>query len=787
MHGSTHTKLLIAIPSDKMIFVKGILIYFYAFGLNILSAQYAVLTNGIFAPQFQNPVDLIINPDEISDPLNIGFDFNFFGNTYSQFSISSNGFISFQMAGESGTMPQIIPDPANPNNLIALGWSAFLPDYIQISYETIGTAPYRSLHVNYFIEDYDQPPPCASGYVLSGQIILYEGTNIIELHTDFWDGGDCSMPATQGIENEDGTTAFFVSGRNNVLWTTSETLVRFVPEDYTDLSVIALDPVLCEGLRNIRVQVQNVGLTTVDTFYMDWIWDGVPQDSVNVYTSLPPNSVTEVVLGQKTLVSGTSYPLEAWAYNPENEPDHFTLNDTISGTVKGGLEGTYTIGGASPDYPTIAAAVSALVTSGACDTVIFNIRNGTYTEELDIPYLTIATGAVVIFQSETNNPANVIITWNYSSGSTNRMIEITNASHLRFKDLTLKVTGTVCSSVVYMTSYCADIQFSGCTIIGSTCNSTSTSGAVIALINGQQDEILLDSNIIKKGSYGLYVAPGSSFANDLVLADNVIDSFYRHGAYLNRTQGLNVTGNTISSTTTTAIGVETNTNYGPTLIEQNSIYLPQGTYGVRVFRYNYGTPSAPDTTYFLNNMINLGGTTSGSRGLSVEQSNKVNVWHNTINTTSTNTTSYGLYSVNNTITDLRNSIITNFGTGRAAWMTTLTSDHNVFFNTTPPLISNGTNFNLLQDWVAASGQDQNSLQTDPDYISATNLHVTHGALNNAGDALTPPVELDFDQEDRIQTMPDIGADEFGFLNDDMSTADILFSNQLVTGDNEVKA
>ena len=782
------TKWLSINSSRQLSWPVLLVLWWFFLDLTPLQAQYTIHTNGIYNPVFNNPVDVTLQPDELSAPLNIGFNFSFFGNSYSQFSISSNGFISFQVPGESGTQPQTIPDPTDPNDLIALGWSAFLPDYIEISYETIGTAPYRSLHVNIFMEDYVEPLPCSSGFLLIGQIILYETTNIIELHTDFWDGGDCNKPATQGIENEDGTIAFFTPGRNNVLWTTSSSFVKFVPDDYTDLAVFAMDPVLCEGLRDIRILVQNIGITTVDTFYTDWTWDGVPQDAVNIYTSLPPNSATEVVLGQKTLVSGSNYMLKAWTFEPENGPDHFTLNDTITGTVKGGLAGTFTIGGSSPDYPTISAAIADLVTSGACDTVVFNIRNGTYTEELDIPYFPIVSGAVVIFQSETNNPNHVTITRNYTSGSTNRMIEINNASHIHFKDLTLRVTGTVCSSVVYVNSYCADVHFTGCTIIGPTCNSTTTSGAVVALFNGQKDDIQFENNVIRKGSYGVYVSPGSSsFANNLVLENNSIDSAYRYGAFLNRIQGLSVIGNSIFSPATNANGIETNTTYGPTRLERNNIYLPQGSYGLRVYRHNYNAPPSTDTMFILNNMINLAGSVSGSRVLSLEQNTKVNVWHNTFHTTSTNTASYSLYSISNTQTDLRNNVITNFGAGRVAWMTTLTSDHNVFYNTTPPLISNGSNYNLLEDWVQASGQDQNSLQIDPEFVSSTDLHVGHGALNNAGDDLTPPVSEDFDEENRIVATPDIGADEFGFLNDDMLTADLLFSNQLVTGENEIRA
>lgn len=749
-------------------------------------AQYTIETDGVFAPVFNNPVDITLAPDTISGPLDIGFDFAFFGNVYSDFAISSNGFISFQTAGESGSAIQTIPDTTNPNNLIALGWAAMLPDYIQVSYETLGSTPYRTLHVNFFIEDYVEPPPCASGYVLSGQIILYETTNIIELHTDYWDGGDCNMLSTQGIENEDGTTAFVAPGRNNLLWSASESFVRFLPDDYTDLAVSALDPVLCEGLRDIRIQVQNVGLTTVDTFYVDWIWDGMAQDAVSVYTSLSPQSITEVILGQKTLVSGTNYPLEAWSYDPENEPDHYTLNDTISASVKGGLEGTYTIGGATPDYTTISAAIAALVTAGACDTVTFNIRTGTYSEELDIPFLTIAPGAVVIFQSETGNANDVTITRNYTSGSTNRMIEITNASHLRFKDLTLKVTGTVCSSVVYMTSYCADIQFAGCNIIGPTCNSTTTSGAVISMINGQKDDIVIDSSVIRKGSYGVYIAPGaSSFANDFILTNNLIDSTYRYGAYLNRTNGVTVSRNNFFSASTNIIGLEANTTYGTGHLNGNSFFFPAGVYGVRVYRYNYNVP-VTDTLFVTNNMINFGGAVTGSRALLVEQSNQVNVWHNTAHTTSSSATSFAFYSTANTLSSLRNNIITNYGTGGAAWLAAISSDFNVFNNIAPPLISNGTNYSSLEDWVSASGQDQNSIQVDPIYESATDLHVYHGALNNAGAALTPPVQVDFDDEDRNVSTPDIGADEFGFLNYDLTISDIFFSEDLLSGDNDIK-
>ena len=750
-----------------------------------LFGQYQVQVGGTAIPVFQSPIDITLGPDELSVPLNIGFNFNFFGNTYSQFYISSNGFISFSNGG-SGSNIQTLPDNTSPNNLIAIAWANVDPDNAEFTYETTGTAPYRKLHVHFYHDDNSDPPPCPSGYYLDAQIILYESTNIIELHTENWDGGNCAIPATQGIENAAGTTAFVSPGQNNSMWDTQNTRVTFIPDNYTDLDILQMEPVLCEGLQDIKILVQNIGQTTVDTFYSDWTWENVPQDAVPVYATLPPNSITEVVLGQKTISGGPGYPLKAWTYDPENDPDHYTPNDTISGTVRMGLSGDYTIGGTSPDYTTIGQAVSALITNGACDNVVFNIRSGTYTEELDFLFYSIAPGKKVIIQSESGNPLDVTITRNYTSGSTNRMIEINNASHLWFKDITLRVTGTVCATAVYMNSFCADIQFKGCRIFSPTCNSTSTSGAVVALLNGQKDDIVLDSNIIRKGSYGVYVSPGtSSLANDFVLTNNSIDSCFRAGAFLSRTNGLLVENNQIFSPSTSAYGIETNTNFGSSLLERNNIHISSGVYGLRIFRYNYNVQNAPDSMYLINNMINLGGTVSGSRTVNIDQSNQVMVWHNTVHSTSTNSASYAFYSSGNTGTDLRNNIITNMGTGRAAFLTTLSSDYNVYHNITPPLISNGTDYAQLLNWVLASGQDVHSIQVDPDYVSPTNLHVTHSALNGAGDELTPAVTVDFDLQTRVVSSPDIGADEFGFLSDDLALEDLYFSEALEEGPNEI--
>ncbi|MEI2739394.1 MAG: Ig-like domain-containing protein [Chitinophagaceae bacterium] len=76
-------------------------------------------------------------------------------------------------------------------------------------------------------------------------------------------------------------------------------------------------------------------------------------------------------------------------------------------------------------------------------------------------------------------------------------------------------------------------------------------------------------------------------------------------------------------------------------------------------------------------------------------------------------------------------------------------------------IYNSVDVLSLATWQATTGKDANSLNTDPVFVSATNLHIAPGAstLDGAGTPITGITD-DFDNETRNTTIPDIGADEF---------------------------
>jgi hypothetical protein len=192
---------------------------------------YSVST-GTFAPGVTTGSTVSLSDDQVSSALPIGFTFSFFCTGYTNFYISSNGFITF-----SANQPNAccaggsIPSTATPDNFIAYAWTDLHPPSNgSITYTTIGTAPNRTLHVSFNgVNHY-----CNGNYnyPITSQIKLHETTNLIEIHTTTKPAPSCSSsyPTTMGIENSGGTAGYAVTGRNaQAAWTATNECVRFTP------------------------------------------------------------------------------------------------------------------------------------------------------------------------------------------------------------------------------------------------------------------------------------------------------------------------------------------------------------------------------------------------------------------------------------------------------------------------------------------------------------------------------------------------------------------------------
>lgn len=183
-------------------------------------------------PTYADQTALAVEADDLySEPLEIGFDFTFFGTSFDTFYVSPNGFVTFDepTSEYSPFAPLQLPSTAYPHSLIALYWADLNADPATygggaITYWTRGNAPDRELVV-----EWNNVPHAGDGPPVTGQIVLHETSNQIELICS-----DCvsihGIRHTQGIQNSGGSVAFALPERNRALFdATVDEAATFTP------------------------------------------------------------------------------------------------------------------------------------------------------------------------------------------------------------------------------------------------------------------------------------------------------------------------------------------------------------------------------------------------------------------------------------------------------------------------------------------------------------------------------------------------------------------------------
>ncbi len=168
-----------------------------------------------FAPQATTGTAVSLSDDVTTGLLPIGFSFRYFGSTYTQFNISSNGFIGFSATMTQGCCtgsPIPLDDGPDSNGIISAVWvDLYPPSGGSIQYETRGSAPNRRLVVSFTAIPYYSD----GARTVTTQIVLYEGTDRIEIFTANMGGGlPPGYVVTQGAEDQGGTTAYLIPGRS---------------------------------------------------------------------------------------------------------------------------------------------------------------------------------------------------------------------------------------------------------------------------------------------------------------------------------------------------------------------------------------------------------------------------------------------------------------------------------------------------------------------------------------------------------------------------------------------
>jgi hypothetical protein len=311
------------------------------------------------------------------------------------------------------------------------------------------------------------------------------------------------------------------------------------------------------------------------------------------------------------------------------------------------MSGTYTInpsGSGTSNYTSFTAAVAALTTNGVNGAVVFNVSQGTYTEQLTLPAITgTSTTNTITFQANPANTAPAEITYSPTGTTDNWTIHLNQTNNVTIKGLKITSGGTTYGRLIAYTGS-SNIRVEDNTMVGiSTASSTSSYSAAFyynATTPYPSGTWVIKGNSITNVAYGFYMYGSSAGSMDtLRIQNNTLDCYY-YGLYSYYAKNPKIIGNTFNK-----LGGASNI-YG-----YNYVYYPTGNAEfknntINGFRYGcYMYASGGSQTWDVqNNTLNEAGyygfyISNSSAG----KAEKVTIKNNNINMLLNSTFAYGLY------------------------------------------------------------------------------------------------------------------------------------------------
>jgi hypothetical protein len=273
---------------------------------------------------FSTGSPILVNIDDMwSNPIQLPFTFCFWGNSYTQLEVGSNGLISF---GTNSGFCQGTFSASCPNALLVGGsvgpfiFGAYedMDPSVQgtISYALLGTYPCRTIVVNW-----NQISLFGCNYlVATSQIVLYENTNIVEVYIQnkplcsSWNNGNALI----GIQDAVGANGVVAPGRQTGQWTASNEAWRFTPDGTPNYNTYWY-----EGFNLIATNTPIIQVcpTSITTYTAQVVYDGCDGSQVtltdDVIISIA-NPTPTIYCDSNIIVCNESFPYYQWYYN--NDP-----------------------------------------------------------------------------------------------------------------------------------------------------------------------------------------------------------------------------------------------------------------------------------------------------------------------------------------------------------------------------------------------------------------------------------------------------------------------------------
>lgn len=539
--------------------------------------------------------------------------------------------------------------------------------------------------------------------------------------------------------------------------------VAETPINYTtplnDASLISFaSPVVpfASGNQPIQVVLKNNGLNDLTSLNFETEIKGVSISPYNWTGNLASEETDTVTVGTYNFLADSVFQVRVSSSNMNGTGDPFPQNDTLLvDSILSGMSGIYTIGGSNPDFTNFTEAVDALHNRGVADTVIFNVRDGDYNEQIELNEIA-GTNATqpVIFQSESLDTNAVRLIANAGSDK-NYVVYLNGCDWVSFQKMTFEPTNVFNSRII---------------VFGKNSFHNSIESCLLKGLPGDSDHLILSENVLSDsnsflnnhflhGDYGIYwdgVLSNGDYVKGLLVKGNHFDNQYRRGIYINDATELIITENEF---TQTPIGIYFNDVSGGQ-ITKNKIYNGISNTGIYCYNSN-GSSTAPIS--LANNFVQVDGPANESKyGITIRACRFIELTNNTLRCSNPYYNSSPIFAYSSDRISLTNNILANTGGGYAlkTYEAIDSSNYNNLYTTGTKLIEwPSVVYETLAEYQTGTGLDAQSVSTDPSFIGEDTYYATAFALDNKGKT-SPTVLTDIDDNPRDSSSPDMGVVEF---------------------------
>lgn len=506
------------------------------------------------------------------------------------------------------------------------------------------------------------------------------------------------------------------------------------------------------------------------------------------------------------------------------QSDAFPIGGTINQySIVGTMSGTFTVG-TGGDYPSLTGAgglfadINSKFVAGDITATIISDLTETGANALNQWSETGSGGYTLTIQP------NAATTRTISGSYTGGLIRLNGADRVTIDGRYngsgnyLTITNTATSGTIAAIQLislgtgqgCENVTIRNCNIsngyIGTSTYGIFVGSSTLGTGAADNDNVTIRDNNIYKSYYGIYAVgvSGGTYDNLQILNNEIgsntsSDYVYKYGIYASYINNSDISGNHIfnmSSTTATPVGIYLYTGVTNSTISKNRIHniAYTGTSGFGGWGMYVNTGNASSNLTIHTNVIYeikgdgyLSYSNSSMVGIYIDgTTGGLNIYYNSVNlfgdfagyNTATLTAAMLFNTSTITNVDLRNNVFVNTMNN-----TTVTTDKNyAIYSTTAA--GNFTNINYndyfvsgsegvlgyiggadkttLAAWQAATGQDANSISSNPSFVANDDLRPSAGSpVLNAGTPITG-ITTDF-LGDARDASPSMGAYENPFI------------------------